>query len=89
MSNWKDTVMSAGGLCILVCQEYRSSTLEAKNCDGLDCEICQLNKQAEISLKTGMKEVVDWIERNKKIKLPKYQLKEWGIDENKAKEASC
>ena len=27
----------------------------------------------------GMREVVDWLERCKKIKVPKYQLKEWGL----------
>lgn len=30
--------------------------------------------------KAGRKEVVEWLERCRKIKLPKYQLKEWGID---------
>lgn len=29
--------------------------------------------------KAGMKEVVDWLDRCKKIKVPKYQMKEWGI----------
>ena len=52
----KDTVMSAGDLCRLVCQEHRSSRLEAKNCSGSDCEVCQLTKQAEISFKAGMRE---------------------------------
>jgi len=49
----KDTVITGGELCILVCQEYRTATLEGKNCDGLDCEVCQLTKQAEISFKAG------------------------------------
>uniref|UniRef100_A0A6M3KRU8 Uncharacterized protein n=1 Tax=viral metagenome TaxID=1070528 RepID=A0A6M3KRU8_9ZZZZ len=31
--------------------------------------------------KAGIKEVVEWLERCKKIKVPKYQLKEWGIIE--------
>jgi len=45
----RDTVMPSNELCRLVCQEYRCDTLEGKNCDGLDCEVCQLNKQAEIT----------------------------------------
>jgi hypothetical protein len=31
-------------------------------------------------MQRGMKEVVEWLERAKKIKVPKYQLKEWGLD---------
>ena len=27
----------------------------------------------------GRMEVVEWLERCKKIKIPKYQLKEWGL----------
>jgi len=70
----EDTVKTGGELCIFVCQEYRSETLEAKNCDGLDCEVCQLTKQAEITWKArdpeieaaekaGMMKVVEWIEK--------------------------
>lgn len=29
--------------------------------------------------KIGIGEVVEWLERVKKIKVPKYQLKEWGL----------
>ena len=61
----KDTVMKAGDLCLKVCQEHRSRTLEAKNCDGLDCEKCQLEAQAEISFKAGIREMVDFIEKAK------------------------
>ena len=72
----EDTIKKAGELCRTVCLEHRSATLEAKNCDGLDCEVCQLTKQAEISFKAGqgdtdfifqrghkagIKEVVEWI----------------------------
>lgn len=54
----KDTVMKTGKLCIKVCQEHRSRTLEAKDCStGLDCEECQLEAQAEISFKAGMKDL--------------------------------
>ncbi|KKN21709.1 hypothetical protein LCGC14_0922490 [marine sediment metagenome] len=35
---------------------------------------------AEISYKEGMKKVIEWLERVKKIKIPKYQLREWGIE---------
>ena len=31
------------------------------------------------SFKAGMKKVVEWLEGYKKIKVPKYQLEEWGI----------
>jgi len=30
--------------------------------------------------KAGIKEVVGWLERTRKQKVPKYQLKEWGIE---------
>lgn len=36
--------------------------------------------QAEISVKAGRREVVEWLERVRKIKVPKYQLKDWGIE---------
>ena len=52
----KDTVMSSGKLCRLVCLEYRTATLEGKPCDGEDCEVCQLTKQAEIAFKAGQEE---------------------------------
>jgi len=29
----------------------------------------------------GRREVVEWLKRTKKVKVPKYQLKEWGIEE--------
>ena len=58
----KDTVKTGGELCLLVCQEYRSATLDGKNCDGLDCEVCQLTKQAEISFPAGKeKEYKKWV----------------------------
>ncbi len=58
----EDITMSVGDLCRLVCQEYRSNTLEAKNCEGLDCELCQLKKQSEISYKIALKKVGEWLE---------------------------
>ena len=33
----------------------------------------------EIGQQEGRKDVVDWVERVRKIKVPKYQLKEWGL----------
>ena len=33
------------------------------------------------SFKAGQRKVVEWLERCKKIEIPKYQLKEWGIDD--------
>ena len=38
-----------------------------------------------IGIAEGIKEVVEWVERNKKIKLPKYQLKEWGLSNDTPK----
>ena len=55
----KDTVMKPGDLCRKVCLDYRTLTLAAKDCTGLDCEDCQLEAQAEIALKAAMKEVVE------------------------------
>ena len=64
MKTWKETVRSSNTLCIQVCQEHRELTLEAKNCDGLDCDECQLGKQAEISFKAGVeaerKRIIKW-----------------------------
>ena len=33
----------------------------------------------EEAYRLGIREVVEWLERAKKIKVPKYQLKEWGV----------
>lgn len=88
----KDIVKTEGELCTLVCQEYRAKNLEAKNCDGLDCGKCQLEKQAELSFKAGMKEVVEWINTHNhipngttliciNIEALEKQLKEWGINQ--------
>ena len=64
-------VQSPGDLCLMVCQEHRSNTLKAKNCDGLDCEVCQLTKQAEITWtearEAGIKEVVEWLTEKQNI----------------------
>jgi len=89
----KDTVIGAGKLCIKVCEEHRSATLEAKDCTSLDCEECQLEAQAEISFKAGIREV---IEKTVYLPLPhgyvsikanlllhpkgRAMLKEWGIE---------
>ncbi len=88
--NWEDTVMKAGDLCLKVCQDHRTATLECKDCTGLDCEECQLQAQAEITgdiaFKAGIKEVVEGLglyenelgfcEISNHISLAK--LKEWG-----------
>jgi len=68
----KDTVMKAGDLCRKVCQDYRSATLEAKDCAGLDCEKCQLEAQAEISFKAGGK-----VERERLMKEGLFTEKQW------------
>jgi len=47
----EDTVKAGDELCRIVCQEYRTLNLEAKPCDGEDCERCMLIKQAEITFK--------------------------------------
>lgn len=60
----KDTVMTGGDLCLLVCAKYRKEKGEGKPCDGLDCEKCQLENQAEISFQKGMQKVVDWVKEN-------------------------
>jgi hypothetical protein len=69
----KDTVKKAGELCQLVCSEFRSSHLCGKICDGLDCEICQLTKQAGISFKSGQEQAAEVI--FKEIELL-YQVKD-------------
>jgi len=51
----EDTVKTSNELCLIVCQEYRTLNLEGKDCTGKDCDACQLNKQAEIAFKAGMK----------------------------------
>ena len=51
----EDTVMTDDDLCKLICMEHRAKTLDGKNCDDLDCNQCQLEKQAEISFKAGLK----------------------------------
>ncbi len=68
----KDTIKTSGELCLIVCHERRELTLENKDCTDLDCETCQLKKQAEISFKAGradertktLKKVAEWIEKN-------------------------
>ena len=62
--NWEDTVMSDDDLCDLVCFEHRANTGEGKNCDGLDCNQCGLDKQAEISLNAYRKEIVILLARH-------------------------
>jgi len=57
--NAKDTLMSPNDLCRLVCDEHQSATLEGKNCTGLDCEVCQLTKQAEVTWKAAIKFLSD------------------------------
>ena len=37
--------------------------------------------QDEASYKAGIREVVEWIERARRQKVPKYQLKKWGLNE--------
>ena len=83
----KDTVMKARDLCDKVCRDYRSHNLGAKHCDGLDCEECTLEAQAEISLKAGRKDVVEWFSGTDALIMfsPKRReewqakLKDWGI----------
>jgi hypothetical protein len=52
----KETVKTTNELCLIVCQEYRKLNGIGKPCDGLDCEVCQLTKQAEISFEAGKEE---------------------------------
>ncbi len=54
--NYKDTVMSANDLCILVCREHQEKTLKGKNCAGSDCENCQLEAQAKVTAKG----IIEW-----------------------------
>ena len=87
-----DTVMKANDLCLKVCQDHRTRTLEGKDCDGLDCQECQLEAQAEISFKSGEEsgiakgraEVIERIENTINRSAPftradLEQLKEWGL----------
>ena len=40
-----------------------------------------LRDSVAIAKLAGIKEAVEWLKRYKKIKVPKYQLKEWGIED--------
>ncbi|KKN74886.1 hypothetical protein LCGC14_0386350 [marine sediment metagenome] len=84
MTDWKDTVMKANDLCLKVCQDHRTRTLEGKNCDGLDCEECQLKAQAGISFKAGGQGVVDWVVKKMHLNFGDWwewekQIKAWGL----------
>jgi len=72
----KDTMMKAGDLCRKVCQDYRSATLEAKDCASLDCEKCQLEAQAEISFKAGYEQCASELEKNYLLKWKKAGIRE-------------
>ena len=78
---WEESVMN-----ILEIDNLVGDECPCNNCptpDG-DCDDCMhlriANAQAEISFKAGMRVVIEWMERTKKGKVPKYQLKEWGLD---------
>ena len=62
---------------------FKAGTLQAYGIAGV-----MGKKNSEDSYKAGIqegrREVVDWLERYKKIKVPKYQLKEWGIEPKEA-----
>ena len=51
---------------------YKKASDESNAISHLDCY--------EDGKKAGMKKVVEWMEKYKKIKLPKYQLQEWEIE---------
>lgn len=46
---------------------------------GYDEALTQLAEMTEECKQMGRKEVVEWLERARKIKVSKYQLKEWGL----------
>ncbi len=48
---------------------------------GIEDQNEAILRTAEATHQAGMQEVVEWLWRCKKIKVPKYQLKEWGIEE--------
>ena len=57
---------------------YKGEGLKAKESESaLHCRL--LGERDEDMRQRGRKEVVEWLERCKKIKVPKYQLKEWGL----------
>jgi len=89
--NAKETVVVTSELCLKAGRDYRAKNLEGKNCDGLDCEVCQLETQAEISFRAGIREVLDVI-KNKYVHasssvpasecpecIRQAKLKEWGL----------
>ena len=43
--------------------------------------VLQAALQGYTGILRGRREVVEWLKRTKKVKVPKYQLKEWGIEE--------
>jgi len=50
--------------------------------EGVKRHYQELSRQRYIEegRKAGIREVVEWLERARRIKVPKYQLKEWGIE---------
>ena len=86
----KDTVMSDKVRYNVWASKYKEIISRVENlmflsdyktyCVGYEIADVLVTKQAEISFKMGKGVVVEWLERAKKIKVPKYQLKEWGID---------
>ncbi len=69
--NWQDTVLNERDL-LKLCISFPQSMDVAKT--------CALNAQAKVSYEVGIREVVEWLERARKQKVPKYQLEEWGIE---------
>lgn len=91
---YQNTIKKENELCIIELQDYRHEHLAGKDCGHEDCGKCQLTKQAEISYKDGIKEVITWIKKENpaypfimdsgklELKIYKFQekLKEWEID---------
>lgn len=82
----KDTVMNENEIAdVLLGIPVSNTDVDIKHRREAIQKVVQA--QAEISHKEGRAEgrkegkieVVEWLERTKKIKVPKYQLKEWGL----------
>ena len=46
---------------------------------GYLCDLACGKRTAWLNYMAGMKKVIEWLERARKIKVPKYQLEQWGI----------
>ncbi len=67
-------------------EDKMSAEAEYKETDRLIRQARYVQMAKDEARQQGMQVVVEWLLRCRKIKIPKYQLREWGI-EPEAKEA--